>query len=61
MVLRQASMVSFVTIFRLLGVLFLIMIPLVLLMQTAAKGSGAGSGALSDDRMTSRAIADCCS
>src|SRR6185503_8254411 len=32
MVLRQAAMVSFVTIFRLLGVLFLILTPLVLIM-----------------------------
>ena len=31
-------MVSFVTIFRLLGVLFLVMIPLVLLMRRPAKG-----------------------
>ncbi len=33
MVQRQAAMVSFVTIFRLLGVLFFVMIPLVLLMR----------------------------
>ncbi|MEP6783943.1 MAG: DHA2 family efflux MFS transporter permease subunit, partial [Acidobacteriota bacterium] len=39
MVLRQATMVSFVAVFRLLGVLFLIMLPLVLLMQRPAKGS----------------------
>ena len=38
MVQRQAAMVSFVTIFRLLGVLFLMMIPLVLLMRRPAKG-----------------------
>jgi DHA2 family multidrug resistance protein len=38
MIVRQASMVSFVTVFRLLGVLFLIMIPLVLLMQRPSKG-----------------------
>lgn len=38
MVLRQAAMVSFVTVFRLLGVLFLIMIPLVLIMQRPSKG-----------------------
>jgi DHA2 family multidrug resistance protein len=38
MIARQASMVSFVTVFRLLGVLFLIMIPLVLLMRRPSKG-----------------------
>jgi DHA2 family multidrug resistance protein len=38
MILRQASMVTFVTIFRLLGVLFLIIIPLVLLMQRPSRG-----------------------
>jgi hypothetical protein len=39
MILRQASMVSFVTVYRLLGVLFLIMLPLVLLMRRPSKGS----------------------
>lgn len=39
MLLRQASMVSFVMVFRLLGVLFLVMIPLVLLMQRPSKGA----------------------
>jgi len=39
MVLRQASMVSFVTLFRMMGVLFLIMIPLVLLMRRPSKGA----------------------
>jgi MFS transporter, DHA2 family, multidrug resistance protein len=39
MILRQASMVSFVTVFRLLGMLFLILIPLVLLMRRPSKGS----------------------
>jgi len=33
MLMRQASMVSFVMLFRLLGVLFLVMIPLVLIMK----------------------------
>jgi hypothetical protein len=33
MVQRQAAMVSFVTIFRMLGILFLVMIPFVLLMK----------------------------
>jgi DHA2 family multidrug resistance protein len=39
MVLRQASMVSFVALFRIMGILFLIMIPLVLLMRRPAKAS----------------------
>lgn len=43
MLLRQASMVSFVAVFRLLGVLFLIMLPLVLLMQRPSKGSAPAS------------------
>jgi DHA2 family multidrug resistance protein len=38
MILRQASMVTFVTIYRMLGILFLAMIPLVLLMRRPAKG-----------------------
>jgi len=38
MLLRQASMVSFVTLFRAMGILFLIMIPLVLLMRRPSKG-----------------------
>jgi len=38
MILRQASMVTFVNIYRMLGVLFLAMIPLVLLMRRPAKG-----------------------
>jgi DHA2 family multidrug resistance protein len=33
MVVRQASMVSFVMLFRLLGIIFLVMIPLVLIMK----------------------------
>jgi DHA2 family multidrug resistance protein len=33
MIMRQAAMVSFVTIFRLLGLLFLILTPLVLVMR----------------------------
>ena len=45
MILRQAAMVSFVTVFRLLGVLFLILIPLVLLMQRPSKGSAPPPGA----------------
>jgi DHA2 family multidrug resistance protein len=38
MVLRQASMVTFVQIFQMMGVLFLAMIPLVLLMRRPARG-----------------------
>jgi DHA2 family multidrug resistance protein len=45
MLLRQASMVSFVTVYRLLGVLFLIMLPLVLIMQRPGKGTGPAAGA----------------
>ena len=39
MVFRQASMVSFVAVYRLLGALFVVMIPLVLLMRRPSKGS----------------------
>jgi DHA2 family multidrug resistance protein len=45
MLLRQASMVSFVTVYRLLGVLFLIMLPLVFIMQRPAKGAAPAAGA----------------
>ena len=45
MLMRQASMVSFVTIFRLLGVVFLVMIPLVLLMKRPKRGGEAPVGA----------------
>ena len=38
MVQRQASMVSFVGLFQLLGIIFLVIIPLVLLMQRPGKG-----------------------
>lgn len=38
MILRQASMVSFVTVFQALGILFLAMIPLVLLMRRPSRG-----------------------
>jgi DHA2 family multidrug resistance protein len=38
MILRQASMVTFVTIFRMMGVLFLVLLPLVLLMRRPSKG-----------------------
>jgi DHA2 family multidrug resistance protein len=35
---RQASMVSFVMLFRLLGVIFLLMIPLVFIMRRPKRG-----------------------
>jgi DHA2 family multidrug resistance protein len=40
MVQRQATMVSFVGIFQLLGVMFIAMVPLILLMQRPRGGSG---------------------
>ncbi|HEX5107462.1 MAG TPA: DHA2 family efflux MFS transporter permease subunit [Vicinamibacterales bacterium] len=43
MLMTQASMVSFVTLFRVLGVVFLLMIPLVVLMRRPAKGTGAAA------------------
>jgi DHA2 family multidrug resistance protein len=43
MVQRQASMVSFIEIFQLLGILFLILIPLVLLMKRPKRGPVAGA------------------
>ena len=44
MVLRQASMVSFVTIFQLLGFVFLALIPLVLLMKRPAHQAAPPAG-----------------
>lgn len=44
MVQRQAAMVSFVTIFRVLGILFLLMLPLVLLMQKPRGRVAASAG-----------------
>jgi DHA2 family multidrug resistance protein len=44
MVQRQATMVSFVGIFQLLGIMFLVLIPLVLLMRRP-HGGGAAVGA----------------
>ena len=41
LLLRQASMVSFVEVYRLLGALFLVMIPLVFLMRRPSRGSAA--------------------
>ena len=40
MLFRQASMVTFVTIFRVMGVVFLMMIPLVFLMKRPKGGGG---------------------
>ena len=40
MIQRQASMVSFVNIFRLLGMLFLVLIPLVLIMRRPKGSAG---------------------
>ena len=48
MVQRQATMVSFVGLFQLLGVLFLALVPLVLLMKRPGKRADAGRGALTD-------------
>ena len=41
MIMRQATMVSFVDIFRLLGVMFLVLLPLVLLMRRPRGAAGA--------------------
>ena len=43
MVQRQAAMVSFVGIFQLLGVLFIVLIPLVLVMKRPKRGPVAGA------------------
>ena len=43
MIQRQAAMVSFVNIFRLLGLLFLVLIPLVLIMRRPKGSSGAAA------------------
>ncbi|HET9010988.1 MAG TPA: DHA2 family efflux MFS transporter permease subunit [Gemmatimonadaceae bacterium] len=45
MLFRQASMVSFVMLFRLLGVIFLLMIPLVFIMRRPKRGGGASAAA----------------
>jgi hypothetical protein len=44
MLQRQAAMVSFVTIFRALGILFLILIPLVMLMRRPKSGAVVDAG-----------------
>jgi len=45
MLLQQASMVSFVYLFRLLGIVFLVLIPLVLIMKRPSRGGAAAMGA----------------
>jgi MFS transporter, DHA2 family, multidrug resistance protein len=45
MLFRQASMVSFVMLFRLLGVIFLLMIPLVFIMRRPKRGGGGAAAA----------------
>jgi DHA2 family multidrug resistance protein len=42
---QQASMVSFVQLFRLLGGIFLLLLPLILLMRRPRSGGGPGSAA----------------
>jgi DHA2 family multidrug resistance protein len=43
MLLQQASMVSFVMLFRLLGIVFLLMLPMVLIMKRPKGGGGPGA------------------
>jgi len=45
MLFRQASMVSFVMLFRLLGIVFLVMIPLVFIMRRPKQGGGGSAAA----------------
>ena len=45
MIQRQAAMVSFVNIFRLLGLLFIVLIPLVLIMRRPKAGAGPSAAA----------------
>jgi hypothetical protein len=45
MLQRQAAMVSFVGLFQLLGIVFLLLIPLVLLMKRPARGAAPPAGA----------------
>jgi DHA2 family multidrug resistance protein len=45
MLFRQASMVSFVMLFRLLGIVFLVMIPLVFIMRRPKRGGGGSAAA----------------
>ena len=42
---QQAAMASFVQLFRLLGVIFLILLPLILLMKRPRTGAGPGAAA----------------
>jgi DHA2 family multidrug resistance protein len=44
LVLKQASMQSFVDTFRALGVVFLLVIPMLLLMKKPTGGAGPGAG-----------------
>jgi DHA2 family multidrug resistance protein len=44
MLVQQASMVSFVMLFRALGLLFLVMLPMVLLMKRPTRGAGPMAG-----------------
>jgi DHA2 family multidrug resistance protein len=45
MVQQQAAMASFVQLFRLLGIIFLVLLPLILLMRRPRTGAGPGAGA----------------
>jgi DHA2 family multidrug resistance protein len=45
MVMQQASMVSFVGLFQLLGIVFFAVLPLVLLMKRPRAGAGGAAGA----------------
>jgi DHA2 family multidrug resistance protein len=45
MILRRASMVSFVGLFQLLGIIFLAVIPLVMLMKRPRASAGGAAGA----------------
>jgi DHA2 family multidrug resistance protein len=42
---QQAAMASFVQLFRLLGIIFLLLLPLILLMRRPRAGAGPGPGA----------------
>ncbi len=42
---QQAAMASFVQVFRLLGIIFLVLLPLILLMRRPRSGAGPGAGA----------------
>ena len=58
MVQRQAAMVSFVGLFQLLGIMFLLLLPLVLLMKRPARGAAPPAGApLSEEQRARRGLA----